>query len=661
MKELKLMSLRLTNFKGVKSFTLQTDGQNVSVWGDNATGKTTLYDAFLWLLFDKDSQNRKDFAIKTLDESGEAIHGLDHEVQAVLDIDGKKVTLKKSYKEKWTKKRGSASPEFTGHTTDYFINAVPVKKSEYDDKTTAIADEDIFKLLTNPSYFNEQLKWQDRRKVLLEVAGDVTDEEVIEADKSLAKLPGILGDRTIEDHRKVIASQRSHINKELERIPVRVDEVNRALPDVSGIDAEELERDIEIVKDMIKQKQAEIQRIESGGEIAEKTKKLREVEAEILELRNSHRIAIQQELDEKRNEYYALKDKVMMVTGEENSLQRLLTTNQNVLEKIDARLKRLRESWHQANSETFHHQESDTCAACGQSLPHDKVSVAHERALAQFNRQKAEKLEAINQEGKRLKAEADDIALSNEQAEQKLKDITASIETERQVTHKLTAEIEHISARLEDYSTSQAYQAKLEEKQEIEAIIEDLRAGNTEEIEILREVMNELRTEIRMLENRWADVAAFNRGEERIEELKAQERKLAKEFEQLEQELYLTEEFVRTKVRMLEEKINSRFELARFKLFEEQINGGLAETCETIYKGVPYGSGLNNAARINVGLDIINTLSEHYGFRAPIFVDNAEAVVDLLPVQSQMIRLVVSGADKSLRVETETNKIKEAV
>jgi hypothetical protein len=112
---------------------------------------------------------------------------------------------------------------------------------------------------------------------------------------------------------------------------------------------------------------------------------------------------------------------------------------------------------------------------------------------------------------------------------------------------------------------------------------------------------------------------------------------------------------------MLEGKINSKFHMARFKLFEVQVNGALAECCETTFNGVPY-SNLNNGARLNIGLDIINTLAEHYGFSPPVWLDNAESVTDILPTKGQQIRLIVSAADKKLRVElAEKKEMKEAV
>ena len=132
-------------------------------------------------------------------------------------------------------------------------------------------------------------------------------------------------------------------------------------------------------------------------------------------------------------------------------------------------------------------------------------------------------------------------------------------------------------------------------------------------------------------------------------------------LENLEQQLYLTEQFIRTKVQLLEDRINNKFELARFKLFDVQINGAVVECCETTYRGVPYSS-LNRGARINVGLDIIRTLSKHYGFNAPIWIDNAEAVTHLIEIDSQVIRLLVSEQDEKLRVEFKKTKTqKEAV
>jgi len=180
--------------------------------------------------------------------------------------------------------------------------------------------------------------------------------------------------------------------------------------------------------------------------------------------------------------------------------------------------------------------------------------------------------------------------------------------------------------------------------------IANMQADSNTAIMAIQKEIDTLTDAITALEQAAARLEARKNGEKRIEDLKAEERRLAAEFEELERQIYLTEEFIRAKVQMLEEKINSKFRMARFKLFEVQVNGALAECCETTFNGVPY-SNLNNGARLNIGLDIINTLSEHYGFAPPVWLDNAESVTNILPTKGQQIRLIVSAADKKLRVE----------
>lgn len=235
---MKLLHLNLRNFKGIRDFSLESKGQDILIYGDNATGKTTLFDAFIWLLFDKDSQNKKDFNIKTLDEMGQVHHGLDHSVEGVFEINDVRIKLKKIYSENWKKPRGSAEKVFSGHTTDYFIDDVPAQKKEYDAYIDDLVDEKIFRLLTDPAYFNEQLNWQDRRKILLEVCGDIEDREVINSDDQLKSLPEILRNRTLEDHRKVIATKRKEINEELEKIPVRIEATFKFIPDLPDLSEE---------------------------------------------------------------------------------------------------------------------------------------------------------------------------------------------------------------------------------------------------------------------------------------------------------------------------------------------------------------------------------------------------------------------------------------
>ncbi|MEK3645862.1 hypothetical protein [Aeribacillus sp. FSL M8-0235] len=661
MKEIRLLTLNLKNFKGIRSFSLETNGENVRVFGDNATGKTTLFDAFIWLLFDKDSNNRKDFAIKTLDKNGNVLHNLDHEVEGVFLVDGKQLSLKKVYSEKWTKKRGSVQAEFTGHTTDYFVDGVPVKKKEYAEKVASIIDEDIFKLLTSPSYFNEQLKWQDRRKILLEVCGDITDEEVIASDKSLAALPSILQGRTIEDHRKVIAARRAEINKELEKIPVRIDEIQLNMPKLYGLDKAALEAEISRLNSDIDEKMTLISNIRNGNAISQKQKEIQEIEIELLQIKQQHESGSKDEL-------YKLKARIQEEESNLNILQQKIENisyqrkyNDENIQSIEKRLEELRQEWHQINSEEFKHEVDCTCPTCGQALPEEQVSAAREKALAQFNLAKSKKLEEIQTKGKQGKEQKEQFVAENDKLTKEYEKFSNQIKEKQDLLSKLNNQLQIVESTIVDVTENAQYVAKLQEKQRLQKEIDELRLAANESIQSIEAEIVELKSKRSQLESDLAKFSIVEQAEKRIKELEDQERELAAEFEKLEHELFLTEEFIRCKVNMLEEKINSKFKYARFKLFEQQINGGLQEVCETLYEGVPYGSGLNNAAKINVGLDIINTLSEFYGFKASIFVDNAEAVTKLIDVDSQVISLIVSEKDKQLRVELPEKQMKEAI
>lgn len=653
---MKLLRLTLSNFKGIKSFTLDAQGHNANVFGDNGTGKTTLYDAFLWLLFDKDSNNKKDFAIKTLAKDGSELHGLEHTVEGQFEIDGRVVTLTKAYMEQWTKKRGSAEKTFTGHTTDYYIDSVPVKKKEYEARIAEITDENAFRLLTNPAYFNEHLDWQKRREILLEVCGDISDAEVIASDKALAQLPEILKDRKLDDHKKVIAARRAKINDELKKIPVRIDEVERSLPDISDGNADTLLADIARLKADIKAKEQELARIESGGEIAEKVVQLRQLEADLIHLKNEAQGKTSQVIADKTRELNILKSKLADMSSQLRQHQKKVEDADKFIEKYEAELVSARERWFKVDARQLVYDPTETCPTCGQGLPQDQITAAREKALADFNQAKAMEIELINSDGKNLAVKKQELMTESNAAREAMLKLNDEMPAYREQADQLQTLIENLTHDNNIYKEDPAYLAKIKEIEAMRLTIDQLRGDNNAAVSDAQAEIRSLNAALQNVMSQLAKYDAAQQGKERIAELADQERDLAAEYERLEKELFLTEQFIRAKVAMLEEKINSRFQYARFKLFDVQINGGLSEVCETTYGGVPYGSGLNNGARINVGLDIINTLSDHYGFTAPIFVDNREAVTKLIDANTQIIGLIVSEKDKALRVETDTKQ-----
>lgn len=631
---MKLLKLKLQNFKGIRNSEFDFEGINATIYGDNATGKTTVFDSLCWLLFGKDSLDRADFEIKTL-ENGEPIHKVNHEVEAeFLNDDGNSFTLRRVYREKYSSPRGGDT-KLTGHTTDYFVNDVPVKEKEYKQYINDVIAEDVFKLITNPLYFNEQYSWQNRRKLLLEISGDIKDEEVINSRSELTRLAELLNGRTVDEQRKIVAAKKTAINKELDMIPVRIDEALRNKADIATSESK-LKTDIETLNKSIDELESQKATIINGFSSTEKRSKIDEIgrqlkarQSEVLSIYNS-------EKQRKRGEYEALLTQLKIIESEHD---RYTDRAYDLAKDIERESKRIETL--QAEFDTFNAQEfnKEACPTCGQPLPEDKQAELE----AAFNSEKAAKLEewqSLIESAKKLKANYEE---QREVLLVKADGLTKEIEDKNKVYETKFKEYEsYLEPNVEDdpdYKELKAELFLLELDEGEEADDKEV-SRLDEEISSVKEKRAALETELNKYKLN-ADI------QKRVIELENQQQKLAAEKNLLDETSFLIDEFVKAKVDMLEESINSHFEYARFKMFNVLVNGNIEECCETTYKGVPYRS-MNNAARMNVGLDIINALTKFYNVTAPVFIDNAEAVTDFIKCNSQTIKLVVDADFKEL-------------
>ena len=631
---MKLLKLNLQNFKGIRNSEFDFGGIDATIYGDNATGKTTVFDSLCWLLFGKDSLDRADFEIKTL-ENGEPIHKVNHEVEAeFLNDDGNSFTLRRVYREKYSSPRGGDT-KLTGHTTDYFINDVPVKEKEYKQYINDVIAEDVFKLITNPLYFNEQYSWQNRRQLLLKMCGDVDDESVINSRSELTRLAELLNGRTVDEQRRIVAAKKTAINKELDMIPVRIDEALRNKADIATSESK-LKTDIDILNKSINELENQKATIINGFSSTEKRSKIDEIgrqlkarQSEVLSIYNS-------EKQRKRGEYEALLTQLKIIESEHD---RYTDRAYDLAKDIERESKRIETL--QAEFDTFNAQEfnKEACPTCGQPLPEDKQSELE----AAFNSEKAAKLEewqSLIESAKKLKANYEE---QREVLIVKADGLTKEIEEKTKAYETKFKEYEsYLEPNVEDdpdYKELKAELFLLELDEGEEADDKEV-ARLDDEISSVKEKRAALETEL----NKYTLNADIQK---RVIELENQQQKLAAEKNLLDETSFLIDEFVKAKVDMLEESINSHFEYARFKMFNVLVNGNIEECCETTYKGVPYRS-MNNAARMNVGLDIINALTKFYNVTAPVFIDNAEAVTDFIKCNSQTIKLVVDPDFKEL-------------
>lgn len=642
---LQLIRLTLKNFKGCRDLTIEPSGRDINIYGDNATGKTTIADAFCWLLGGKDSHGAASFDLKTLDANGEPIHNLEHSVEALLGLpSGDTLTLKKTYKEKWTKSRGSASAEFSGHTTDHWVNGVPVQEQDYRARVASALDEKRFRLLTDPLSFNA-LHWQERRKLLLEVCGDVADADVIAANPSLSELPAILDGHSLDDYRKILTAKRREINEQLKILPAKISTLRETLPnETHGVP------DDSSLREELARLQEQRARIIAGGQVAEMTKRLREIESQLIDIENEMRKAANAERESAEAALADKRKEHAIADAEVKRLESLLSSRRISAEHLTEKIAALRIVGKELQSLRFEFNGVDTCAACGQSLPAERVAAAQQKALEEFQLNRSRQLEANIAEGKALKAQLDALHSEIAEIESDLRKVSERAEALRLEGVALKKAADAIEARAISPSTNPEYEGLRIARENLVTDIEKLRVGNADTIAALDQCIATAEAQLAEIADAKARVAVRRENLAKIAQYEEDEKRLVEEFETLELHAHLCDEFIIAKVSMLTEKINQRFKLARFNLFETQVNGAVNEVCETAFDGVPFSS-LNHGARLNVGLDIINTLAEHYNLAPPIFIDNAESVTSIINTCGQQIKLIVSENDKRLRIE----------
>lgn len=646
LKNIVLKSLRLKNFKGIKDLTVDFS-KATNIFGENATGKTTLFDAATWLLFDKDSQDRTTFEIKTLDINNNVLHGLEHEVIGVVSVDGRDITLTKTYKEKWTKKRGEAERELTGHETLYYIDEVPVKKSEYQDKINSIINEQLFKLISNPLYFSVNMKWQDRRKALLDIIGDITTERVIGYKGNLRAIEALLVDKDIDTLKKSLSARRKKLNDDIKSIPYRIDELNNSIKEID-FEALELQKE-SIVSEIraVEDKILDSSRV--NEELLQEKNNLYELKSKLRNIEFIAKEEAQKPLKELKRDLNICKDDITY--GVENQILKLensIKYNNNLVIDYEKKLLALRNDWAAVNNETLEiNPDEFKCPTCKREFESHDVESKITEMTENFNQSKAARLNKINENGKHYKNTAESLNLEIKEEEAKLAGLYDELEIKKKKARELEQQISSFEPQLY-LETNQEYQDTLKQVQELEVKLQQPSETIDQVIDLKvkkRDLEHELEDINRQLNYKDMNVNT----KARIAQLLDEEKKLSQQIAELEGQEFLCEEFIKTKVELLESGINSKFKYVSFKLFDTQVNGGLVETCEALINGVPF-SNANTASQINAGLDIISALSEYYGVQAPIFIDNRESINRILETDSQVINLIVSK-DKNLRVE----------
>ena len=644
MTEIKITSLELNNFKCHQYLKLDFHGGNASIYGDNASGKTSVYDALTWLLFGKDSRGNgeKNIEIKPLDANGDVRdHDAQTAVEAVLDVNGEELILRRTYREIWATKRGSSTATFDGNTSEYYVNGVPCKKNAFQDKVNELVSEDNFRLLTSVSHFADGISWQKRREELFKIAGVMEDAQILETSEQFAPLVESMGKLSLEDYKKKLLSERKKFQGAKTDIPARISECQKVIDDIRALDFAAAKAEVDVLNHKKESVSAQLLAIDNDGAQVEKRLEIRTVQLELTELEGENKAYRSAQsgtvvnIDQLRYELSTLNQKL-------GRLRNHVANETSYIASCEKNISRSRDQWISTSSETF---TGGTCLSCGQALPADKL----QKAKDSFEARKQKRLAEIEDGANSYKA-------AKEQAEDRLERGKEEVQL---MEHEIRQKEKEIADAMANTTIVRDMDGYAERKAEIESRIQKLTGeladmvGNVSKVKAqLREEISIIQTEINEQQRIIAKEGMLEYSRKRVEELREDARNAAECLEAIEKMLFLMDEYSRYKTRFVEESINSRFRIARFRLFREQANGGVEDRCDVVYEGIPYIS-VNNGMKINLGIDIINTMSEAYGVRVPLFVDNAESVTNLENSDSQIIRLVVSEFDKELRVNYE--------
>lgn len=644
MTNIKIKRLSLENFKCHKSLNLDFNGGNASIYGDNASGKTSIYDALTWLLFGKDSQGNgeKNIEIKPLDPNGEV---KDHlavtAVEAVLDVNGVDVTLRRTYKEVWTTKRGSSQATYDGNTSDYYVDGVPCKRNAFQDKVNELVDEDTFRMLTSVSHFANGISWQERRAVLFKVAGVMDDAQILATNEAFVPLVESMGRLTLEDYKKKMQAEKRKFVGAKTEIPARISECQKTIQDIEGLDFAGARAEVAVLTAKKDAVDAQVLALDNDNAAQQKCLEIKEAEIALNSLENENTVYRNSQISG-GVDVHSLNIRLTSLQTQLTKKRGQLTNENSYIEDHDKRIADARAAWISVSGETF---TGGICTACGQQLPVDKLQQAKD-VFEGNKKSRLRDIEDVASYHKQQKSLAEDRINRQQEEIQRLEAEIADLQVQIKAAEAAVVEPKDMA----DYS---------DRKTSLQKRIDTLNAELFEIHESSASVRMKLRKDASDLSNQISEHMAIiskesllDYSKKRVEQLREDAKNAAECLEAIEKMLYLMDEYSRYKTRFVEDSINGLFRIARFRLFREQANGGVEDRCDVVYDGIPYIS-VNNGMKINLGIDIINTLSTAYGVRVPLFVDNAESVTNLEKCSSQIVRLVVSENDKELRINYE--------
>ena len=655
MKDVRIASITLENFKGVRKAEHQWGGSSVDVCGDNAAGKSTLADAACWCLSGKDMMGRKDYCIIPRLEDGSEEEGLTTSVTMKIrvtddQLSPEDITLQRSYVATYST-QADGSKRLSGHTTRCCVNGAPRKVGVYGQEVEAImGSTKDYRCLTDPVWFCSTLPADERRTLLLEmVGGEISDEEIASESPAWQEMLREAGKRSVEQLRADTTTARNKTKAEQERVDAAIEQTRRLMPEEQDWDSmEQSLADIRQQQEQIAQRMQDSTakaKAEDEGRI-EARKRIMDMRLRLQDLSLAEERKACEQHDTAERDHARMQGAIRAMEGNIAGMKARLSSTLKMREdeardikECELVLANKREEWNRVNAQTY--TGSDLCPTCGQPLPAEMAAKARET----WNQAKAEALDKVVRSGQSIGEHVRLMRASLERTE-------ASIAAQREEIEQAEAVLEqkrqeyarHMVPQRGCIMPTEEMKALEMEIKQAEDELEAMKSGQTIDEQSKRwdDERRSLESEAQRIS---ASLAIRSVRQGHMAELDRLEHKAASLAQERARTLYILDAiagFIKEKSRRTEERVNGLFQGLTFRLFETTLEGNVQATCTPLVGGVPYDAA-NSAARINAGLEAIERIGQHKGLRLPVWVDNAESTRVLYDNGAQQIRLRVTG------------------
>jgi DNA repair exonuclease SbcCD ATPase subunit len=653
MSNIQLKAMKIANFKGITSLDIQFN-QTTRIIGANGTGKSSIYDAYMWCLFNK-NQFGKEQNVQPLTKDNEVVHKVVTSVELILDVNGIEYAIRREQREDWQVPRGTSTEVLKGRKQDRYINEVPYAEKDFLGKIAGeICGLEEWFMLSSVTAFMS-IDQDKRRKFLQTITGEIDEKEIAANYPSVLK--ALEEGKTVEELSRQNKVTRSKAKQDLDEIPARIDQQERLRVNEDVSEWERAKADAEARRaeydTQLKEHQAS-RPTDASGQYATQLVDVNRRIAAIASDTNTKHMTL---TEEARRDIPAITSEQSKAGIRKAELVAEINRLTEQRAKDNEALNQVAKEWREINAETFKDEVNDTCPVCGQALPAEKVEETRRKAIEKFNHDKLARLSEKENIGKRLRANVTnaDLAIAKCEAEMKSIDEKASqLQAQLDVAKAKMDGIKSVEDMLQENAE---YQQLLAEKSDILKKIEEVSKSSADAIAAYNNRTNELLANIRSCDNtisdantKMASVNANKRIDEEKARLQEKEKELAQIIADCDRIDFEISSYKKAKISIVEDRVSSLFEIVHWKMYEPNLtNDGEKEICQAIIDGVPYEQ-TNTATRINAGIDIVNGISKAFETNVPLFIDNAESVSVVRSTPSQLITLtVVEGQELTIQ------------